>query len=534
MRRLRLSVALPFAAALALLFTSSPALTAAEAYDLVIRRATLIDGTGAPRITGDLAIRGDRIVALGQLPADAVARDEIDAAGRVVAPGFIDVHTHAEDVAELPVGENFIRMGVTTIVTGNCGGSHLKVGEFFAKLAATKTALNVATLIGHNTVRGQVMGGSFRRPPTPEELAQMCALVDQAMQDGAVGLSTGLLYLPGTFAKTDEIVALAKVAAAHGGIYASHIRQENAQIVSALDEVVTIAREARIPAQISHLKLSGPTAWGRADEILGYLDRLRAEGLALTHDVYAYTASSTGIGSNLIEAEFREGGSKRFRERLADPATKARMVAEMRRYVETSKRGDYAYAVIASFKADPRLNGKNIAQAAKLLRGSDSLDDQIETILDIEARGGAQGVFHGMSEADLKKFLAHPLTMAASDAGVRRFGEAVPHPRGYGNNARILARYVRDQGVVSLEDAVRKMSALPARTFRLADRGELRPGAIADVVIFDPAAVADPSTYDDPHHYAVGFSDVIVNGVPVIRGAALTAARPGTPVRLKK
>ena len=505
----------------------------AESFDLIIRRASLIDGTGSPAYSGDLALRGDRIAAVGQLPAGSTAATEIDAAGRVVAPGFIDVHTHSEDITDLPVAENFLRMGVTTIVTGNCGGSKLNVAEFFADLVKTKVTLNVATLVGHNTVRGQVMGGSFARPPTAGELAKMCALVDQAMKDGAVGLSTGLLYLPGTFAKTDEIVALAKAAAAHNGIYASHMRQENAQIRDALDEVVTIAREAKIRAEVSHIKLSGPTAWGRATEILAYLDGLRAQGLGITHDQYVYTASSTGIGANLIDARFREGGAQRYRARLADPVEKANMVADMKDFIVKGKRGDYAYAVVANFKADPRLNGKNIAQAAKLLRGADSLDDQIETILDLEARGGAQGVFHGMSEADLKIFLAHPLTMIASDAGPRKFNDAVPHPRGYGNNARVLGRYVRDQKVLTLEDAVRKMTSLPAKTFRLRDRGELRPGAIADVVIFDPATVNDPSTYDDPHHYAIGLSDVIVNGVPVIRAAQLTDARPGTPVRLK-
>ncbi len=511
-----------------LLIVAATSAVRAQDYDLLIRGGRVIDGTGRAAYTGDIAVRGDRIVALGALTG--IARTTIDARGLVVAPGFIDVHTHSEDVCELPVGENFIRMGVTTIVTGNCGGSKLDVGEFFRDIERTKVALNVATLIGHNTVRGQVMGGSFARPPTTDELDKMRAHVEQAMKDGAVGLSTGLIYLPGTFAKTDEIVALAKVASAHGGVYASHMRTEGPGILGALEELATIAREARIPAEVSHIKLSGPSAWGRADEILAWLDRARAEGLAITHDQYAYTASSTGI-STLIAAEFREGGDKRYRERLADPATKAKMVAEMKDSIAKGKRGDYTYAVVASFRADKRLNGKNIKQAAMLLRGADTLDDQIETILDIHARGGAQGVFHGMSEPDLTKFLAHPLTMIASDAGVRRFGDAVPHPRGYGNNARVLARYVREQNVITLEDAVRKMSALPAATFRLKDRGELRPGAVADLVIFDPEKVNDPSTFDDPHHYAVGFRDVIVNGVPVIREAKLTEARPGRAVR---
>ena len=504
----------------------------AETYDLIIRHASLIDGTGAPARPGDLAIRAGRIAAIGQLPAGSTAPTEIDAAGHVVAPGFIDVHTHSEDLNDLPTAENFLRMGVTTIVTGNCGGSKLEVGAFFDQLTRTGVSLNVATLIGHNTVRFQVMGGSFMRPPTPAELEKMCALVEQAMQEGAVGLSTGLIYLPGSFAKTDEIIALAKVAAAHGGIYASHMRYENSRILEALDELTTVAREAKIPAEVSHIKLSSPNAWGRAEEILAYLDRARAAGLKITQGQYAYTASSTGI-SALIAAEFREGGAARYKERLADPAIKAQMVGEMKDSIAKGKRGDFTYAVVANFKPDPRFNGKTIPQCAQLFRGAATLDDQIETILDIEARGGAQGVFHGMSEPDLKKFLTQPLTMIASDSGIRKFGEAVPHPRGYGNNARILGRYVRDQKVISIEDAVRKMTSLPARTFRLGERGELHPGAIADVVIFDPATVNDPSTYDDPHHYATGFSDVIVNGIPVIRAGQLTPARPGQAVRLK-
>jgi N-acyl-D-amino-acid deacylase len=353
------------------------------------------------------------------------------------------------------------------------------------------------------------------------------------MCDGAVGMSTGLIYLPGTFSTTAEIVDLAKVVAAHGGIYTSHLRHEDARILEALDELITVAREAHIPTEVSHIKLSGPTAWGRADEILAYLDRARASGLSITQDEYVYTASSTGIGDNLIDAQFLEGGRQRYRERLADPLQKARMVADMKDFIVRGKRGDYAYAVIASFKADPALNGKTIPQTAKILRGSDSLEDQIEVILDIEARGGAAGVFHGISEPDLKKFLTHPLTMIGSDSSVREFGAGVPHPRGYGNNARVLGRYVRELQVLTLEDAVRKMTSLPAKTFKLGERGELRPGFVADLVVFDPATVSDPSTYDDPHHYATGFSDVIVNGVPVIRAGELTGARPGAPVKLK-
>lgn len=500
----------------------------AQEYDLVIRHGRVLDGTGSAAVAGDVAVRGNRIVAVGRVAG--AGRTEIDAQGKIVAPGFIDVHTHSEDIIELPVAENFLRMGVTTIITGNCGGSRTDVAGFFADIERTQVAINVATLIGQGSVRGQVMGGSFMRPPTAGEMERMRALVAQGMQEGALGLSTGLIYLPGTFTKTEELIDLSKVAAAHGGLYVSHMRAETVKIFDALEELIRIAREAKIRAQVSHIKLSSPAAWGRADEVIALLDRARAEGLDINHDQYVYTASSTGIAT-LVPTEAREGGAKEFRARLGDAAKKAAIVAEMKRTLEAGKRGDYSYAVIASYAKNKALNGRNVREAAKLLRGADTIDDQIEVILEITANGGAQGVFHGMSEADLQKFLVQPKTMVASDAGPRRFGNAVPHPRGYGNNARVLGRYVRELKLLPLEEAVRKMTSLPARTFHLAHRGGIMPGYFADLVIFDPAAVADPSRFEDPHHYAVGFSEVIVNGTPVIRDAQLTTARPGRPVR---
>jgi N-acyl-D-amino-acid deacylase len=519
---------------LTFVWAAAAAVTAGAAdapdYDLVIRHGRIIDGTGTPARAGDVAIRDGRIVAVGAVVG--TARSEIDATGKVVAPGFIDVHTHAEELKDLPIAENYIRMGVTTIVTGNCGFSGVNVAQYFDEVSSTGIALNVAALIGQGAVRAQVMGGSFMRPATAAELDQMRQLVAQAMKDGAVGLSTGLIYLPGTYTKTEEIIELAKVAAAAGGIYASHMRYEGYRIFEALDELIRIAREAKIPAEVSHIKLSGPTAWGQTDKVVAVLNRARVEGLKITQDQYAYTASSTGIAT-LVPSDVREGGDEQFRARLADPARKARMIATMKQSVLTEKRGDFSYAVIASYAHDPELNGKSIAQAAKLRRGSDSIDYQIEIIFEIVANGGAAGVFHGMSEADLQKFMVLPETMIASDGAPRKFGDGVPHPRGYGNNARVLGRYVRELHLLTLEDAVRKMTSLPAQTFQLARRGKLAPDAVADLVVFDPAKVSDPATYDDPHHYATGFSDVIVNGVPVIRAGELTPARPGRPVRLQ-
>jgi N-acyl-D-amino-acid deacylase len=500
----------------------------AESYDLVIRHGRVVDGSGNPAYFADVAVKDGKIAAIGRVPDKGAS--EVDAKGMIVAPGFIDVHTHADEVAEMPKAENFVRMGVTTIVAGNCGSSTLDVAKLFRDVEATNVAVNVATLVGHNTVREKAMGGDFDRPPTPEELDAMRALVRQAMKDGAVGLSTGLIYHPGVFSKTDEIVELAKVASAYDGIYTSHMRHEDNRIYDALDEVIRVAREANIRAEVSHLKLSGPSSWGQADKVLAYIEKARAEGLDITQDQYAYTASSTGI-SQLVPDWLREGGNKAMRERLADPQQRAKAENEMKAGLREKGRTNFAYAVVASFNHDHSLDGLNIVEAARLKQGSDSLDAQVAEILDIQKNGGASGVFHGMSEDDLKVFMRHPNTMVACDSGLRVFGEGVPHPRGYGNNARVLARYVRDQQVLRLEDAIRKMTSLPANSFHFQGRGELRAGNWADIVLFDPAKVQDNSTYQDPHHYATGFPYVFVNGVAVIRNGEHTGAKAGQALR---
>jgi N-acyl-D-amino-acid deacylase len=498
----------------------------AAQFDLVIRNGRVIDGTGNPARFEDVAIQEGRIVRVGRVEGET--ERELDARGMIVAPGFIDVHTHAEDIDDLPLAENFVRMGVTTLVLGNCGGSVRDVGGFFRRLEETNVSANVATLIGHGTVRGRAMGGDFDRAPTAEELQRMEGMVEKAMNEGALGISTGLIYLPGTFSKTDELVALARVAGRHGGIYASHMRSESADIFKALDELFRIARDGRLPAHVSHIKLSGDANWGRADDVLAAIERARAEGLDITQDQYAYTASSTGIAT-LIPQKYREGG--RFAKNLSNSVTRAEMAAEMKSRRSNRTRSDYAYAFIADYRHDRSLNGLNIAQAAKKLRGADTLDDQIETILEIQRNGGASGVFHGMNEEDVQKFMRHPNTMFASDSGVRRYKVGVPHPRGYGNSARFLARYVRELGTLRLEDAVRRMTSLPATTFQLKNRGLIREGCWADVVVFDPAKVQDNATFEDPHRYATGFAWVLVNGVPVIEDDKHTRARPGKPLR---
>lgn len=487
-----------------------------------------MNGTGAPAFYADVAVKNGRITAVGRVETNT--GPEINATGMIVAPGFIDVHTHADKLGDGPDGQNYLRMGVTTVIAGNCGNSTLDIGKFYRDLAQKPASLNIATLVGHNVVRERAMGGDFDRAPTVDEMERMRAIVEQAMKDGALGLSTGLIYLPGTFSKTDEIVELAKAAAAYDGIYASHMRHEDGRIFGALEEVFQIARDAHVRAEISHLKLSGERAWGRAEKVLALIEGARSEGLDITQDVYAYTAASTGLRQTIPDWAFN-GGRQQFLEFLRNPDARARLGQGMKEQLQARGRNDYAYAVVASNHRDKSLNGLNIAEAARKLRGSDSLEDQIETILTIEESGPAGAVFHGIKEEDMRQFLQHPNTMIGSDGGLYTLGEGVPHPRGYGNNARVLGRYVRELKALRLEEAIRKMTSLPADTFRLKERGQVREGFRADVVVFDADKVADTATYSNPHQYAAGIPHVLVNGVPVIRNGAFTGAKPGQGLR---
>jgi N-acyl-D-amino-acid deacylase len=512
------------AAGAAFLFAQQP-----PQYDVVFRNGRVIDGTGNPAFHADVAIKEGRIRKIGRV--DGKGREEIDAKGMVVTPGFIDVHTHAENVLDMPEAENYVRMGVTTLVVGNCGGSEDNLATFFKRLETDRRpSVNVASLVGHNTVRRAAMGGNFDRPPTLVEMGKMKASVDKAMRDGAVGFSTGLIYMPGTFSKTPEIVELAKVASKYGGIYTSHMRSEGLKIFEAMNEVFTVAREAKMPAEISHIKLSGNAMWGNGEKVLAAIEKARAQGLDITQDQYVYTASSTSI-SQLIPDFALEGGKASFEYRLKDPEIRKRITEEMRAMLTRNGRKEYTYAVIASYNADRSLNGKRIPEAARLKKGSDSLENQIELIIEIQQKGGASGVFHGINEDDLQLFLKHPHTMVASDGSIRKFGESVPHPRSYGNNARAIQRYVNELKIVRLEDMIRRMTSLPANTFRLKDRGVLREGAWADIVVFDPDKVRENTTYEKPHAYATGFSHLFVNGVKVLGPKGHTGRKPGKALR---
>lgn len=497
-------------------------------FDVVIRGGRVVDGTGSPAYHADIGVRKQRIAAIGRHLAPG--RIELDASGMVVAPGFIDVHTHGEGVEKLPLAENFIRQGVTTIIVGNCGDSAADVPAFLRRVERIRTAPNVASLVGHGTIREKAMGGSFNRPPNAEEMACMKQLLERAMRAGALGLSTGLIYQPSAFATTDEIIELAKVAAAYDGIYTSHMRSEGSAILDALAEVFRIAREAHIRCEVSHIKLSGQNNWGRAREVLDAIEAARREGLDITQDQYVYTASSTTL-SQLIPMWAREGGREAFERRLKDPQTHERILNEMREALSRRGQTDYAWVTIAACEADASLAGMTLPEAAAKRKGNGSSEAQMELILELHAAGGAAAIFHGISEEDLQTFLQHPNTMIGSDSGVREFGKDVPHPRGYGNHVRVLGRYVRDLGLLRLEEAVRRMTSLPATVFRLRDRGILREGAWADIVVFDPQRIADRATFREPHQYPDGVPHVLVNGALVVRDGSPTGARPGKVLR---
>jgi N-acyl-D-amino-acid deacylase len=495
-----------------------------EQFDLVIMNARIVDGTGNPWFRGAIAIKDGRIAKIGRLET-ANTKHTLDAQGKIVAPGFIDVHAHVEDVYNHPNAENFIRMGVTSLVTGNCGGSATDVKEFLGRIKTKPLAVNVGTLIGHNSVRAKAMGLD-NRPPTAEEQTKMNQTVEQAMKDGALGLSTGLIYLPGTFAKTEEVVELAKVASKYGGVYASHIRDEGNEVVKAIEEAINIGEQANMPVEISHFKISSKARWGESPTTIGLVKAARIRGLTVTVDQYAYTASSTSLDVRMPNWAVA-GGREEGKKRLADKETREKIVKEMKEDLKKKDFKDYSFAYVASYRANPEFNGKNIAEITLLTKKSKKLDAQIEQIFEMYQAGGAGMVYRVMSEEDVQNIMREPFTMIASDSSVREFNVGVPHPRGYGNNARVLGRYVRELKLISLEDAVRKMTSLPAQTFGLRDRGLIREGFAADLVIFDENTVGDKATFEQPHQYAEGFSHVLVNGEVVFDGVKMTGKLSG-------
>jgi dihydroorotase/N-acyl-D-amino-acid deacylase len=503
------------------------AASAAGPYDLVIRGGRVVDGTGDTWFRADVAIRGDTIVRIAPSIREP-ARRVIDVQGRVVAPGFIDIHSHGRHgIFADPTAQNYLREGVTTFIEGPDGSSPVPLAPFLDSLETLPKSVNVGSFIGQGSVRSEVLG-DVDRPPTAEELDAMRALVDQGMSDGAFGLSSGLFYVPGVFSTTDEVVELARVAACRGGIYQSHMRDEASRIVESVRETIAIGERGGLPSQVTHHKVIGAKNWGRSRETLALVDAARTAGVDVTIDQYPYTASSTSVGAALTPQWAQEGGGEKARARLRDPADRPKILAETVRLIREERGGgDPRRVVLAGCDWDASLEGKNLAEVAATLGLPPTVDGAAEAALWIVAQGDCDGIFHAIGEEDLDRILRHPATMVASDGGIYQSGEGVPHPRSYGTFARVLAVYVRERGVLTLEEAVRKMSGFPAARLGLVDRGLLRPGMKADISVFDPAKVRDAATFEKPHQYSEGWALVLVNGEVVLENGAVTSARPG-------
>jgi len=496
-------------------------------FDLLIRNARIVDGTGGPSSTGDVAVRGDAIARVAPR-IDAPATRVIDANGQVVAPGFIDIHTHARrGIFDVPTADNYVRQGVTTLIEGPDGSSPIPLGEFLARVAARGITPNFASMVGQGSVREAVIG-SVDRKPTPAELDKMRALVRQGMEDGAFGLSSGLFYVPGTFTPTSEVIELATVAGRMGGIYISHMRDEASQVVQSVRETIEIGEKGGLPTQVTHHKIIGKGNWGKSVETLRLIDEARARGVDATLDQYPYTASSTGIGAALLPAWAQEGGRDSLMKRMGTPSTRSEIRAETIRLLKEERGGGDPHNVqLARCAWDKTLDGKRLDEVTKGRGLAPTIENAADTALWIVEQGGCSGIFHAISEDDLQRILKHPQTMIASDGEVPIFGQAHPHPRSYGTNARVLGRYVRDLKVITLETAIYKMSAFPAKRLGLSDRGTIREGLKADLVVFDPNTVRDTATFEQPHQYAEGVSAVIVNGQVAFENGKMTAARPG-------
>jgi N-acyl-D-amino-acid deacylase len=530
-----------------------------EAYDLILRGGTVYDGSGGKPFVGDVAIRGDKIVKVGSL-GEARGKTEVDAKGLAVSPGFINMLSWAtESLIVDGRGQSDIRQGVTLEVMGEGASmgplndamkkegveqqgdikydiTWTTLGEYLDYLVARGISPNVASFLGATTVRVHELGYEDR-PPTPEELARMRKLVSQAMEEGALGIGSSLIYAPAFYAKTDELVALCEEAGKHGGMYISHMRSEGNRLLEAVDELIEIARRAKVPAEIYHLKAAGRQNWGKLDEVVKKIEEARASGLRITTDMYTYPAGATGLDA-AMPPWVQEGGLKKWIERLKDPATRERVKKEMS---TPSNDWENLYlaagadkVILVAFKNDKLkpLTGKTLTEVAKM-RGKSPEETAMDLVIEDDSRVGT--VYFLMSEDNVRRQTALPWMSFGSDADALApegvFLKSNPHPRAYGNFARLLGKYVRDEKALPLEDAIRKLTSLPATNLGIRERGLLKEGYFADVVVFDPAKIQDHATFDKPHQYSTGVRHVFVNGVQVLKDGEHTGAKPGRVVR---
>ncbi len=513
---------------LALLVLLIPSGCADEPYDLILRGGFVLDGTGNEAFAADVGIRGERIAAVGNL-ARAEATEILEVQGLYVAPGFIDLHSHAGGGLEsenLSVAHALVAQGITTAVINPDGGGSVDIAAQQEALLEHGLGVNVIQLVPHASIRQRAMGGSHDRAPTHEEMAEMLRLTREGMEAGAFGLSTGLFYTPGFYAETDEVIELMRIVAEYDGVHSSHIRDESDYsigVVAAVQEIIDIARETGSAGIVSHVKALGPNVWGQSREIVERIDAARAEGVEVWADQYPYDASATGFVAALVPAWARDGGSGEMRDRMRDPELGERIHAGM---AENLARRGGADRIM--FRGSGGIAGRTLAELAEEA-GADPVDHAFEMI----AGGDSPGIISfNMHEDDIATLMQQPWTLTSTDGGLPTFGSGTPHPRTYGAFPRKLRKYVREEGVVDLAFAIRSMTGASAEAFRVRDRGVLRSGAWADVVVFDFERVHDPADFMEPHQYSEGMVHVFVNGVAVIRDGTFTNALPGRVLRL--
>ena len=498
-----------------------------ERYDILLRGGTVVDGSGAPRFTADVAIRGERIAAVGRSGLDPTLADKvIDVSGKAVTPGFVDNHAHIQTtIHQYPLAENFTRQGITTIVASlHSGDVPWPLDEY---IAALDGAPNVAVFAGHTWARRQVLGMD-NRDPSGEELQQMRDLIDQAMQQGAIGLSTGLLYVPANYAKTEEVIELAKVASRYGGIYYTHMRDEGRGLLASVAEAIRIGREAEIPVQIQHHKAMGVAQFGWSANTLAMIDSANASGLDVRHDLYPYTAGSTG-SSVIFPPWALAGGQDSLGARVSDPAVRPQVEEGMRDRLVNEWVGDDLNRIqFRTVPSAPEFDGKTLADYAAAQGLPNTVASGIQMGIELQLAGGFSAIYHVMDEGDVQRIMRHPLATFQTDGDPVGYGEGFPHPRSYGAFPRILARYVRELGVLTLEEAIHKMTRLSMDRLGQTERGSIAEGMIADLVVFDPETIQDNADYVQPHQFSTGIETMIINGTLVIDGMALTGERPGT------
>jgi N-acyl-D-amino-acid deacylase len=491
--------------------------------DIVIRNATIFDGSGGEPRIGDVAVLGEKIVAVGEFEFAESVR-AVDGSGLYAAPGFIDLHNHSDTPItreETRLNKNYLTQGVTTIVTGNCGGGQVDVGEYLDRIDRDGAGTNVAHLIPQGSIRRRVIG-SDKRPATPDELAKMKQLVEAGMRAGAFGMSTGLIYVPSKYADADEIVELAKVVSQHGGIYASHMRNENTGLLESIDETLAIGHRAELPVHISHFKASGRAAWGLAADAVQKVAAARAEGRAVTADQYPYVASSTSLGAMVVPDEFRN--QEKLKEALADPDKAAEVRRRIGEMVEARSGG--ASLFIASYAERRDWQGQNMTTVAQEQNRS-----VVELVLEIQQNGGAAMVNFGMMEEEVRLIMQQPFVAVASDGGAKVPNETVPHPRNYGTFPRKIGSYAIANKTVPVSQAIRSASGLPADILQLSDRGYLRKGQFADIVLFDPKEFRDVATFQEPHQYSTGVRYLLINGRFAIESGKVTGDLAGRSLR---